>query len=336
MFEKISSNIKLKRLYKIGSYDTLVTMCYPLYTLEGYVIGEYRTIIWEQISGPPVIWLSSPDQLSVDIEIPIETISEDRLFRLYANKGTPSQMYADRGITGIPTSYCVYRNLTLTNLNSLTTSISLTPFTLDVVRANLSNSNLSFNYDLNYSSNDLLLFWTPSNNVEYYIVFQKELNSEDWIEIARTDKGITHFLNPDFNRLYKIAAVNNRDIIFSNQRYTFTEDEFQKQNMEHFQCSSKIDYSNLSLINLNTHVSHDVRILTIRHERYNTTINKSIELLNSAIYNSYNIYRFTISRLVDDTPLESTLEYSGINFSPSLSRFIDYEVFRFGRFVIGG
>lgn len=77
------------------------SICGTTIPLVGHVLvgnpSDY-TFLWQQMSGPPAV-IDNPNSL---ITFFTSTVSQDRTFRLWANKGEPNQTYADVNIFGTP------------------------------------------------------------------------------------------------------------------------------------------------------------------------------------------------------------------------------------------
>lgn len=91
--------------------STLTVTCDDIITLNAAVVGEYDniTVIWEQISGTPVIWLEEQNQFTVLFQQPAQR--DDKVFRFTVNKGRRDEKWAEILVTAIPTD----RLITSTN-----------------------------------------------------------------------------------------------------------------------------------------------------------------------------------------------------------------------------
>ena len=82
----------------------MIVSCNDIVTLTADITGDLtgHTVVWDQISGTPVIWLENQDQISVMFQQPT-AIRDDKVFRFYIDKDTPYQVYYDTLVTAVPT-----------------------------------------------------------------------------------------------------------------------------------------------------------------------------------------------------------------------------------------
>lgn len=79
----------------VVSCDDIITLSA---TVEGQTVGlRYE---WVQLSGLPIEWLESAQQLEVMIRQ--TTIRDDKVFRFYVNRGTVAERYGDLLVTATP------------------------------------------------------------------------------------------------------------------------------------------------------------------------------------------------------------------------------------------
>lgn len=79
-----------------------VTVCDTTVSMTATVIGDLtgHTIVWEQISGTAVTWITPLDQLSVSYTT---ATFDDKVFRFYIDKGAAGEQFDDVNIFGAPT-----------------------------------------------------------------------------------------------------------------------------------------------------------------------------------------------------------------------------------------
>jgi hypothetical protein len=104
----------------------MTSLCSNQVTLTGEFLSnnpiEDYTFLWEQTSGPLVV-LDAPDQLITTFSYSITT---DRTFRLWANKGQVNQYYSDVTVFGTPSSNLYYgANLSSVNIYSINGYLTL-------------------------------------------------------------------------------------------------------------------------------------------------------------------------------------------------------------------
>lgn len=86
----------------INAGENQVVLCSSMVVLDGSVVGgANNTFLWEQTSGSPVT-IDDPTSL---ITFFLNVGGDDVSFRLYADKGTPYEMYDDLNVIRTPTTW---------------------------------------------------------------------------------------------------------------------------------------------------------------------------------------------------------------------------------------
>jgi hypothetical protein len=84
-----------KEFLEIVVETVQLVSCTDIITLNAIIITNYpgHTYLWEQISGPPVIWLEPQNQTTVTFQKP--STDEDLVFRFWADRYTRKQQFKD-------------------------------------------------------------------------------------------------------------------------------------------------------------------------------------------------------------------------------------------------
>jgi hypothetical protein len=79
--------------------SVLLASCQEIVTLNATIIGDAsaHTFLWEQIAGPPVIWLEPQNQITVLYQKP--NTPGDATFRFWIDKNTQFQQFRDLTVT---------------------------------------------------------------------------------------------------------------------------------------------------------------------------------------------------------------------------------------------
>ena len=83
--------------------SALTVTCDDIVTLHATLIGDIsnKTLLWEQVSGTPVIWLENQDQQTVLFQQPAQR--DDKVFRFTLDKGKRTEKWSEILVTAIPT-----------------------------------------------------------------------------------------------------------------------------------------------------------------------------------------------------------------------------------------
>lgn len=88
----------------------MIVSCDDIITLNA-TVQKPGSYLWEQLSGTTVIWLSPTDELSAIFQQTL--IRDDKVFRFWVNKNTPSEAYSDVLVTAVPREYIPALNPTV-------------------------------------------------------------------------------------------------------------------------------------------------------------------------------------------------------------------------------
>ena len=202
-----------------------VSTCRNLDSLEGVIKGDLtnHSLEWVQLTGEPVTFLTPINELFVAFEF---TSTDDKLFRLYLDRGTVWEQYADVWAYQTPTSKHTFGSRVLGGYMQKATPDSNLDNSAEYVVIEWPDYEQSL---IGYAGHDLnkALFWTlPSTDSIYidgYVIERWENGA--WATYAATSSNIrylpiengynyrikTYFYRPEYG--YNTAYVSTSHVI---------------------------------------------------------------------------------------------------------------------------
>lgn len=272
----LSSFIQLTKIfgtiYYMSGGDDINTGCATTVTLNAVIIGNIdgHTFLWEQISGSAVTFVGPVNGTSITYT---QTNYDDKLFRLWADKDTVYEQYADVSANGTPTTKLGIGPPQAASNITDTDDVCKYPVLTYNVFVSVEPENVV--YCAGNISNPILNWSIGCTNYLSYFLIQKRLSvNSPWTDVTTVPSTQQDYRAVELGYTYRVLSVFSDGRSFKSNT-VYANPDFDIRIDQDIVSSYVSDFQYLTNRNLAESVTQNYNILVI------TLIN--LEVINNLI-----------------------------------------------------